>query len=217
MFLQLIDEQDFRQSALQSLLAIYQLTSDWGKAIETAEKLVKLGQHELKEQIAHFYCELALQEMSSDNLDNALSFLQKAGQMDPLCARVSIMYGRIYIARDEKNKAIDVLMKVIEQDKEMVSETLPMLFECFQSQGDPARWEAYLRQCVESNCGAIAELYLADIIEEKEGIEAAQLYINRQLERHPTMRLFYRLMRYHLAEAEEGRAKESAALSINDW
>lgn len=88
-------------------------------------------------------------------------------------------------------------MKVIEQDKEMVSETLPMLFECFQSQGDPARWEAYLRQCVESNCGAIAELYLADIIEEKEGIEAAQLYINRQLERHPTMRLFYRLMRYH--------------------
>ena len=212
MFLQLIDEQDFRQSALQSLLAIYQLTSDWGKAIETAEKLVKLGQHELKEQIAHFYCELALQEMSSDNLDNALSFLQKAGQMDPLCARVSIMYGRIYIARDEKNKAIDVLMKVIEQDKEMVSETLPMLFECFQSQGDPARWEAYLRQCVESNCGAIAELYLADIIEEKEGIEAAQLYINRQLERHPTMRLFYRLMRYHLAEAEEGRAKESLIL-----
>ncbi len=47
--------------------------------------------------------------------------------MDPLCARVSIMYGRIYIARDEKNKAIDVLMKVIEQDKEMVSETLPIM------------------------------------------------------------------------------------------
>ena len=38
-------------------------------------------------------------------------------------------------------------MKVIEQDKEMVSETLPMLFECFQSQGDTSRWETYLRQC----------------------------------------------------------------------
>ncbi len=36
--------------------------------------------------------------------------------------------------------------------------------------------------------------------------------INRQLQRHPTMRVFYRLMDYHRADAEDGRAKESLLL-----
>ncbi len=50
---------------------------------------------------------------------------------------------------------------------------------------------------------------LADILEAREGSDAAQVYITRQLQRHPTMRVFHKLMDYHLNEAEEGRAKES--------
>ncbi|MDU5192750.1 MAG: lipopolysaccharide assembly protein LapB, partial [Mixta calida] len=66
-----------------------------------------------------------------------------------------------------------------------------------------------LRRCVEENTGAQAELYLADILEHEQGAEVAQVYINRQLQRHPTMRVFHRLMDFHLHEAEDGRAKES--------
>ncbi len=67
----------------------------------------------------------------------------------------------------------------------------------------------FLRRCVEENTGATAELMLAQIIEQQEGAEAAQSYVTRQLERHPTMRVFHKLMDYHLNEAEEGRAKAS--------
>lgn len=63
MFSQLVDETDFRVSALQQLLQIYQATSDWQKAIDTAERLVKLGKDKQRVEIAHFYCELALQQM----------------------------------------------------------------------------------------------------------------------------------------------------------
>ena len=42
-----------------------------------------------------------------------------------------------------------------------------------------------------------------------EGSDTAQVYITRQLQRHPTMRVFHKLMDYHLNDAEEGRAKES--------
>lgn len=212
MFQQLTDEVDFKQSALQSLLTIYQLTSDWGKAIETATKLVKLGAEELREQIAHFYCELATQELASDDIDGALSLLNKGEQVDKNCARISIMKGRIFIEQANYEKAINALKQVYSQDRELVSETLPLLYECYQHTGHSDDWEAYLRQCVEGNSGAIAELYLADIIVEKQNHEAAVSYINDQIQRHPTMRLFYRLMDYHLAEAEEGRAKESLIL-----
>ncbi|MFD1803453.1 lipopolysaccharide assembly protein LapB [Mixta tenebrionis] len=209
MFGQLTDETDFRLSALQQLLLIYQATSEWQKAIDTAEKLVKLGKDRHQMEIAHFYCELALQAMSSDDLDRALNLLKKGEAADRQSARVSIMMGRIFMAKGDYARAADHLQRVIEQDKELVSETLEMLESCYQHLGQPAAWADYLRRCVEENTGAQAELYLADVLEREEGAEMAQVYINRQLQRHPTMRVFHRLMDFHLHEAEDGRAKES--------
>ena len=125
------------------------------------------------------------------------------------------MQGRIHIERAEYSKAVTVLKRVFEQDKEMVSETLPMLETCYTHLDQPAEWAEYLLHCSDENIGAIAELYLADIIEQQEGPEMAITYVNRQLQRHPTMRLFCRLMEYYLSEAEEGRAKESLGLLRN--
>ncbi|WP_202303580.1 lipopolysaccharide assembly protein LapB [Dryocola clanedunensis] len=209
MFAQLVDETDFRVSALQQLLQIHQATSDWQKAIEVAERLVKLGKDKQRTEIAHFYCELALQLMGSDDLDRAMSLLKKGAAADKNCARVSIMMGRIFMAKGEYAKAVESLQRVIDQDSELVSETLDMLQVCFQQLNKPDEWEAFLKRCVEENAGAVAELMLAGILEQKEGADTAQVYINRQLQRHPTMRVFHRLIDYHLQEAEEGRAKES--------
>ena len=209
MFGQLTDETDFRLSALQQLLVIYQATSDWQKAIEVAERLVKLGKSRYQMEIAHFYCELALLAMSSDDLDRALNLLKKGESADRQSARIAIMMGRIFMAKGDYARAVGHLQRVIEQDKELVSETLEMLESCYQHLGDTRAWADYLRRCVEENTGALAELYLADILEREEGAEVAQIYINRQLQRHPTMRVFHRLMDFHLHEAEDGRAKES--------
>ncbi|MEI2264348.1 lipopolysaccharide assembly protein LapB [Erwinia sp. CGal63] len=209
MFSQLTDETDFRVGALQQLLLIHQATSDWPKAIEVAERLVKLGKEKQRMEIAHFYCELALQAMGSDDLDRAMSLLKKGESADRQSARVSIMMGRIHMAKGDYAKAVGFLQRVIEQDKELVSETLEMLETCYQQLQQPEAWADYLKRCVEENTGAAAELYLSDVIEKDEGGEVAQVYINRQLQRHPTMRVFHRLMDYHLHEAEDGRAKES--------
>ncbi|MCD1126754.1 lipopolysaccharide assembly protein LapB [Jinshanibacter sp. LJY008] len=209
MFIQLINEADFRVPALKQLLIIYQATSDWQQAIEMAEKLVKAGKDEFRLEIAHFYCELALQAMGSDDLDKAMGLLKKAASADKNCARVSIMSGRIWIARGDDAKAITELERVIEQDKDFVSETITMLYECYQRLQQPEPWVEYLKRCVAENTGSEAELRLADMLEQTEGRDVAQTYINRQLQLHPTTRGFYRLMDYQLAEAEEGRAKES--------
>ncbi|WP_156292362.1 lipopolysaccharide assembly protein LapB [Serratia oryzae] len=213
MFNQLVNEDDFRIFALQQLLVIYQATSEWQKAIDVAEKLVKLGKEAQRIEIAHFYCELALQAMGSDDLDKAMGLLKRAAAADKQCARVSIMVGRIFMAQEDYPKAVDVLKRVLDQDKELISEALPMLHECYphlpQQQND---WADFLKRCVAENTGAAAELMLAEVIEHQEGRDVVQVYINRQLQRHPTMRVFYRLMDYHLADAEDGRAKESLLL-----
>ena len=209
MFNQLVDETDFRISALQQLLQIYQATSEWQKAIDVAERLVKLGKDKQRVEIAHFYCELALQQMGNEDMDKAMALLRKGAAADRSSPRVSIMMGRVYMAKGDYQKAVESLLRVIDQDKELASETLEMLQTCYQQPGMVEEWVAFLRRCVEENTGAYAELMLADVVQDHEGTDTAQVYITRQLQRHPTMRVFHKLMDYHLNDAEEGRAKES--------
>ncbi|MBV7406110.1 lipopolysaccharide assembly protein LapB [Enterobacter sp. ENT03] len=209
MFNQLVDETDFRVGALQQLLQIYQATSDWQKAIDVAERLVKLGKDKQRVEIAHFYCELALQQMGNDDLDRAMALLKKGAAADRNSPRVSIMMGRVLMAKGEYEKAVDSLLRVVDQDKELVSETLEMLQTCYLQLGKTEEWAEFLRRCVEENTGAVADLMLADIVEQREGQDPAQTLVTRQLQRQPTMRVFHKLMDYHLQEAEEGRAKES--------
>ncbi|EPV8448771.1 lipopolysaccharide assembly protein LapB [Klebsiella michiganensis] len=209
MFKQLMDETDFRLSALQQLLQIYQATSDWQSAIEVAERLVKLGKEKHRGEIANFWCELALQQMAGNDLDKAMALLKKGAAADRNSARVSIMMGRVWMEKGDYAKAVENLERVIEQDKELVGETLEMLQTCYQQLGKTDEWEAFLRRCAEENTGATADLMLAQILEQREGVDAAQNYVTRQLERHPTMRVFHKLIDYHINEAEEGRAKES--------
>nr|WP_287860966.1 lipopolysaccharide assembly protein LapB [Klebsiella sp.] len=209
MFKQLVDETDFRLGALQQLLQIYQATSDWQSAIEMAERLVKLGKDKHRGEIANFWCELALQQMAGNDLDKAMTLLKKGAAADRNSARVSIMMGRVWMEKGDYAKAVESLERVIEQDKELVGETLDMLQTCYQQLGKTDEWEAFLRRCAEENTGATADLMLAQILEQREGMESAQNYVTRQLERHPTMRVFHKLIDYHISEAEEGRAKES--------
>ncbi|MCW9505982.1 lipopolysaccharide assembly protein LapB [Klebsiella oxytoca] len=209
MFKQLVDETDFRLGALQQLLQIYQSTSDWQSAIEVAERLVKLGKEKHRVEIANFWCELALQQMAGNDLDKAMALLKKGAAADKNSARVSIMMGRVWMEKGDYVKAVESLERVIEQDKELVGETLEMLQTCYQQLGKIDEWEAFLRRCADENTGATADLMLAQILEQREGIESAQNYVTRQLERHPTMRVFHKLIDYHINEAEEGRAKQS--------
>ncbi|MFG3825004.1 tetratricopeptide repeat protein, partial [Escherichia coli] len=126
------------------------------------------------------------------DLDRAMALLKKGAAADKNSARVSIMMGRIFMAKGEYAKAVESLQRVIAQDKELVSETLEMLQTCYQQLGKNDEWEEFLRRAVEENTGAAAELMLADILETREGRDTAQVYITRQLQRHPTMRVFHK-------------------------
>ena len=68
-------------------------------------------------------------------------------------------------------------MCIRDRDKELVGETLEMLQTCYQQLGKTDEWEVFLRRCVEENTGATAELMLAQILEQREGVEAAQNYV----------------------------------------
>lgn len=208
-FEQLLDEPDYRKPALQQLLAIYQQTREWEKAIEMATQLVKLGKIKLKHDIAHYWCEISMLELSAQNQDKAIQFLKKALSVDKQCVRASIAMAKIQVKQQEYKQAAKILERISDQDIEFVGEALPLLLECYEAMHNQTAWLKYLQHCVEQKAGASAELMLADEIAKHDGIITAQSFMTRQLQKNPTMKGFYQLMEYHLDEAEEGRAKES--------
>ncbi|MCX8727978.1 lipopolysaccharide assembly protein LapB [Gilliamella sp. B2838] len=215
MFLQLIDEEDFQQHALQQLIFIYQSTSEWINAINTATKLVKLGNTRYKTDIAQFYCELASLAIANEDLEKAYSLLQKSAAADAKCARTSLMLGRVLIVQNKIEQAIESFKQILEQDKAFIGEALPLLKECYLKLNKEDEFQQFLQLCVDQDSGNVAELMLADIIEKKRGLDAAQNYMYRELLKHPNLKGFYRLMDYHVADAEQGRAKESLLLLRN--
>ena len=215
MFLQLVDEEDFQRHALQQLLIIYQSTSEWINAINTASRLVKLGNEKYKIEIAQFYCELAALAITNDDLDQAYNLLKKSATADANCARTSLMLGRVFMVQDKTEQAIESFQQIINQDKAFIGEALPLLKACYEKINQPQLLKQFLEICVKQDTGNVAELMLADIVEKNNGLDAAQYYLYRELLKHPNLKGFYRLMDYHVADAEQGKAKESLLLLRN--
>ena len=215
MFLQLIDEEDFQQYALQQLIIIYQSTSEWNNAINAASRLVKLGKVNYKIEIAQFYCELAALAINNNDLDQAYNLLKKSAAADNNCARTSLMLGRVLMSQDKCEQANECFEKILHQDKAFIGEALPLLKACYAKLNQPQQFKQFLEICVQQDTGNVAELMLADMVEKDNGLDAAQYYLYRELLKHPNLKGFYRLMDYHVADAEQGKAKESLLLLRN--
>ncbi|QXO19116.1 MULTISPECIES: lipopolysaccharide assembly protein LapB [Vibrio] len=208
-FEQLVDEPEHRESALQQLASIYQQTREWHKAIDAAQALVKMGRKRMKTSIAHYWCELAMLEKADSNNSKAINLFKKALQEDPKCVRASISLGKLHLENEEYDKTIQYMEKVLEQDIDFIGEVLPTLAECYHHLGREQELVQFLRECISNKAGVSAELMLAQLVAQHEGVASAQELLTRQLVKNPTMKGFYRLIDYHIAEAEEGRAKAS--------
>ncbi|WP_260259421.1 lipopolysaccharide assembly protein LapB [Vibrio intestinalis] len=210
-FEQLVEEPEHREAALQQLVAIYQQTREWNKATHYASLLVKMGRKRMRTSIAHFYCEMAMQEQADGEGAKAIAHFKRALVEDPKCVRASIALGRLYLETEDYAQTIKYMTMVIDQDIDFISEVLPTLADCYHHLGQEDELLEFLRQCIANKAGVSAELMLAQLVAQHEGSAHAQELLTRQLVKNPTMKGFFRLMDYHLMEAEEGRAKNSLA------
>ncbi|EHN70198.1 lipopolysaccharide assembly protein LapB [Aliivibrio fischeri] len=208
-FEQLLEEPDHREAALLQLVAIHQQTREWEQAIQFANSLVRMGRKKLKLDIAHYYCELAMQELADENLNKAKQNLKKALSSDNQCVRASIMMAKLLMEEENYKSALAHLESVLDQDIDFVSEALPLLAECYEKLDREGALLQFLKEAISKGAGASAELMLSNLIAKHEGVALAQGYMTKQLLKNPTMKGFYRLMGYHTDEAEDGRAKAS--------
>jgi len=212
-FTELLDEPEHEHAARLQLLQIYQQTKEWQAAINVATKLVRLEGDKIRHDMAHFYCELAEQTLRRGDIKLALGLLKKAVGQDRNCVRANMIAAKVLMDQQQWAQAVKHLQHVLQQDPDFVCETLPGLRRCCESGAmSLPMLVAFLEQAQQQNGGVSATLMLADLVAEREGLQAAEMLVHRQLLSHPTMKGFHKLMEYHICEAEEGKAKESLTL-----
>lgn len=202
-------DEEYEEAAAKMLIEIYQQMREWHKAISVAEQSRKQLGDMIIPALANYYCELAIQDGSVPK--KAIAWLKKALATDTRCVRATLALAKYYYDENNIAAAMALLDKVADQDPDMVSEALPLLRECV-NHGDHGEYAAMLQRIHDKTSSAAVTLELATLIDQRSGLDVAEQFILKSLKRHPTMRVFHRLMDYRLNEVETVQARESIGL-----
>ncbi|WP_438971059.1 lipopolysaccharide assembly protein LapB [Methylophaga sp.] len=194
LFLELLQQRPIPPEAPKQLLRIYQQEKKWQQAIDMAKQITsdkKINTHAL---IAQFYCELADPIVEKDP-HQALGLLRHAHQHDPNCVRASLLEGKILIQLSQYRKAMRALQKVEQQNHYFLSETLPLLQECYEHVSNIQSFKDWLNALLTRHPHLTsARITLTDLIQQQQGNQAAQKFLYRQLHQHPSVEGLHHLI-----------------------
>lgn len=210
-YITLLDEPEFAVNSLSQLAVIYQKTREWRKAINVTEKLLKIFPETDKVPLAHFYCEYAQTIRHTDEKQFILA-LNQAVNYAPNCARASILLGDYCLEKGQHQQALAFFERILEQDPSYLGEVLTKIKQCYQAINELHHFELFLIRANQIRHNSSVDLALAEFIEQKDGIDAAQSTLYQQVKQYPNLITFHRFIYYQMSETEEGRGKENLLL-----
>src|SRR5207244_1671046 len=134
MFLKLRDSPH-RAEALKFLLEIYQQEKDWMKAVGIALELEKDSGQSAQKEIANYYCELALSEVTHSRPEGARHRLEAALAAHRKCVRANIILGDVAAASGDHDGAIQAWKRIEQQNPAYLALVAQRLLESHRALG----------------------------------------------------------------------------------
>jgi lipopolysaccharide biosynthesis regulator YciM len=192
LFLELLQHHPLPAEAPKQLLRIYQQEKKWQLAIDMAKKIPAGKQTQAL--VAQFYCELAAPLADTDS-KQALNLLRSAHQHDADCVRASLLEGKILIKAGQYRKALRILQLVEQQNHAYLSEALPLLKQCYQHISNLQAFKEWLQSLLVRHPHLTsARIMLTKLIKQQQGEQAAQQFLYRQLQQHPSVEGLHQLI-----------------------
>ncbi|CAB0150067.1 Lipopolysaccharide assembly protein B [Pseudidiomarina piscicola] len=205
MLLALQTNKEFSEPCQRHLLELYEATHEWDKAIKVALKLAR-NDASAESLVAQLYCELAGLQ---DNPATTEKYYLRARKHDPDNVRAALSLGRMWFEQGEVSKAQRMLLTIPDADPAFISEALPIVKACYESQDDEAGFVQFLHRCVSDANSTAAAIMLSEAIAEAGTMEEAEQFMQSALMRNPTMKGFHQLMDFHIRAADVGKARDS--------
>ncbi len=196
--------------ALEHLLTIFEQEKEWEEAADVANRLVSAGKS-VQQRLAHYYCELAEQNLKAGDIVHARRDLKKALQTDKYCVRASFVTAELESQSSNPREAIKALRKVVDQDPRYVPDTLPMLIENYHQVGQVDELSKYLFECLEKTPSISIVIELSKLVNQLEGEEAGAYVLSEYLKKRPSVKGLDRLISQQMDHAQ-GKEKENLAI-----
>jgi len=127
-----LKKESYHQFSLNTLLDIYSKEREWNKAITIATKLEKISGVSFRENISHFYCEIAVVHMLEKNTNEANESLRKALNEYKNCVRANILLGDICENEERFEEAISYWKKVEYQQPDYLGLVASKILNAYQ-------------------------------------------------------------------------------------
>ncbi|OIZ99928.1 hypothetical protein BEV13_04695, partial [Rickettsiella grylli] len=210
------DDNESARIAVRYLLEIYQQQKRWEIAIKQAKKISKWDSKIFK-NIAHYYCELALNLLNAENNHKeAIRLLDLALKYDKHCVRANLIKGKLAIINEKWEQAIALYQAVKKQDPDYITETLEPLNQCYlQHQSGIIGLLNYLRETLNEHAQTSISLAIVKLIQEKDSNKALQ-FLTQQLQTKPSLIGLYQLVDLHLAQENNPLTNRNHLTSLKD-
>lgn len=135
-FEELSASRDYRNSALEHLLRVYEQQMDWPNALKIFHELPPPVQEEQKRVAAHYLCELTEQALLQGDLDRAQLLLRQARSHDESLPRAGILSARIIEASGDASGALTAYLLALEAAPSLALEIIPRVLALASQLGD---------------------------------------------------------------------------------
>ena len=182
-----LEDQRYKQPALNALLEIYVREREWAQAITTATELERLSGVPFRVEIAQYYCELAMNFIITQNADAARSQLALALDANKNCIRANVLLGDIEAIAGQHQTAISYWKQIEFQQPEYLGLVAGKMLKSYRAANLLKVGLAQLNTYIETYklSSLMSVLYEATLIEEG-AISAAKLARN-ELIRQPSL------------------------------
>ncbi len=208
LFLELLDNNQYVDVSIRSLISIYQQEKAWEKAIAMA---MRQG-HKMRTPIAHYYCELSENAMSANHVIQAVKYLKRALAIDKTCVRAALLLADIEIKMKRYKQAIRLLKRIREQNSDYFSEAVVPLLKAYQGLGQEEELVEYFKEILKEFPRMPIVLILSEQIRQWRGDKVAVSFVADYVRKHPSIGGLHRLVELHLPLADDKAKKDLLVL-----
>ena len=208
LFLEVLETGEHINESLIYLLDIYQQEKDWEQAIITAHRLEGVSGDSMQKEIAHYYCELAIEARAKISSEQGQRYAKRALNADTQCVRASLLLGQWLVQDGHYRQAMRILQKIKSQDPAFLSEAFPSLLECAEQIQKEVELIEFLQGCLKENPTISIELLIADHLQQLQGLQVAVEFITAELQTNSSLQGVHRLIELQSEQADGNEKKK---------
>jgi len=193
-FVTLTDER-YHQAALRALLEIYTREREWQQSIKIATELERISGVPFRQEIAQYYCELAVKSVIEHDNHSARQQLEMALDANKNCVRANMMLGDMEVAAGEHKVALSIWKRIEFQEPKYLALVAPKMLNSYKVLNQMADGIALMQGYFDKYKLHSLFNVLFDVTLNEQGSQVAEAMALQDLTRKPSLQTLENLLK----------------------